>query len=83
MITFNRFQFQIDNAIGSVPTARENAPVTRVQWSCDNLPDGLTLSKNGILYGRPNVTGSFDCDVFVHTNWGYDRNTLHIQVIDA
>ena len=47
-----------------------NAPVTRVSWSAENLPDGLSLSESGVLSGHPTTAGSYESTVTVTTNWG-------------
>lgn len=57
-----------------------NAPVTRAVWSCNNLPDGLTLSQSGLLTGHPTTAGSFDCNFSVSTNWGTANKTLRIVI---
>ena len=57
-----------------------NAPVTRVSWACNNLPEGLTLSSTGILSGCPAILGTFVCDVLVTTNWGTSTKVIRIKV---
>ena len=57
-----------------------NAPVTRVSWACNNLPEGLTLSSTGILSGCPTILGTFVCDVSVTTNWGMASKTVKIKI---
>ena len=57
-------------------------PVTRAVWSCEGLPEGLTLSKNGILSGRPTTIGNYTCTVSVTTNWGTATKTINIQVTE-
>ena len=81
----NRIKYQIDT-LGCIPeeeqsgNERSNAPVTRVLWLCDNLPDGLTLSADGKLSGRPSAAGTYDCPVSVSTNWGSYQNIIRITV---
>ena len=59
---------------------KSSAPVTRVNWSCNNLPDGLILSPSGLLSGHPTTAGTFDCNVSVNTNWGTDNKILRIVI---
>ena len=79
MIDFNRIAYQIDEL--SAPVG--DAPVTRTTWSCANLPDGLTLSTDGKLSGKPTTTGTYNCNVQVSTNWGTATRTITITVQDA
>ena len=60
-----------------------NAPVSRVAWSCKNLPAGLTLSESGLLSGRPTTAGTYECDFSVATNWGTATKTVRIVVADS
>ena len=60
--------------------ANNNAPITRVTWSCNNLPDGLTLSPSGLLSGHPTTAGTFDCNFSVSTNWGIDNKSIRIVI---
>ena len=60
-----------------------NAPVSRVAWSCKNLPAGLTLSESGLLSGRPTTGGTYECDFSVATNWGTATKTVRIVVADS
>lgn len=78
----NRIKYQIDNAGSFTPATvkRSNAPVTRVLWECDNLPEGLTLSADGKISGRPTTTGSYICIVRVTTNWGTATYPLSIWI---
>lgn len=64
---------------GTAPI-RGNAPVTRVLWTCEDLPEGLTLSADGKLSGRPTVAGTYTCAVNVTTNWGTASKTINIRV---
>ncbi len=57
-----------------------NAPVSRVAWSCQNLPEGLTLSRAGVLSGHPTTAGEYECDVSVSTNWNTTTKTIRIVV---
>lgn len=66
---------------GTVPT-RGNAPVTRVLWTCEDLPEGLTLSADGKLSGRPTVAGTYTCAVQVTTNWGTSTKNITIRVTE-
>ena len=59
-----------------------NAPVTRVRWWCDNLPDGLELSESGQLSGRPTIAGNYACTVKVATNWGEATKIVNIRVME-
>ena len=78
--TLNRIQYQIDSLSSTNNNTHSvNAPVTRVNWSSDNLPPGLTLSESGLLTGHPTVDGTFDCSVSVNTNWG--TNTKNIRIV--
>lgn len=63
-----------------VPSAVSNAPVSRAAWSCENLPEGLTLSSAGILGGHPTTAGTYECEFSVATNWGTATKTVHIVV---
>ena len=63
-----------------VPSAVSNAPVSRAAWSCENLPDGLTLSSAGILSGHPTTAGTYECEFSVATNWGTATKTVRIVV---
>ena len=81
----NRIAYQIDRMYeGLVPEIEEeiisNAPVTRVNWSCDNLPEGLTLSSSGVLSGRPTTAGTYACNFSVETNWSIATKTINIIV---
>ena len=58
------------------------APVTRSEWSSENLPEGITLSKDGILTGCPTVAGSYTCEISVTTNWGTTSKTISIRVTE-
>lgn len=88
IIRQNRIAFQIDR-LGDAPSdngsnepVRSNAPVTRVLWQCDNLPDGLTLSADGKLSGRPTTAGSYACTFTVTTNWGTASKIINIRVTE-
>lgn len=83
MINFNRIALQLDS-LSSLDsnTNSHNAPVTRVSWSCNSLPNGLTLSSSGLLTGHPTVTGIFDCNFSVSTNWGTANKTIRIVIND-
>lgn len=61
-------------------TVSNNAPVSRVAWSCENLPEGLSLSASGLLSGHPTTAGTYDCDFTVSTNWGTDTKTIRIVI---
>lgn len=61
-----------------IPT--KDAPVTRVAWSAEGLPEGLTLSESGQLTGHPTTAGSYDSTVTVTTNWGTASKTVRIVV---
>ena len=63
-----------------VPSAVSNAPVSRAAWSCENLPEGLTLSSAGILSGHPTTAGTYECEFSVATNWGTATKTVRILV---
>ena len=69
-------EFVTETVSGSVG----NAPVSRVEWSCENLPGGLTLSSAGILSGHPTTAGTYECLFTVTTNWGIDSKTVNIVV---
>ena len=57
-----------------------SAPVKFANWSSNNLPQGLTLSQSGLLEGTPTVTGTFDCNVSLSTNWGTANKSLRIVI---
>ena len=61
-------------------TTMNNAPVSRAAWSCENLPDGLTLSSAGVLSGHPTTAGTYECEFSVATNWGTTTKTVRIVV---
>ena len=63
-----------------VPSAVNNAPVSRAAWSCENLPEGLTLSSAGVLSGHPTTAGTYECEFSVDTNWGTATKTVRIVV---
>ena len=63
-----------------VPSVVSNAPVSRVAWSCENLPEGLTLSSAGVLSGHPTTAGMYECEFSVATNWGTATKTVRIVV---
>ena len=64
---------------GTAPTT-SNAPVTRAVWSCEDLPEGLTLSNSGVLSGHPTTAGTYNCNVQVATNWGTANKVIKITV---
>ena len=83
ILTQNRIAYQIDGI--SIPESerekkRSNAPVTRVEWSCNNVPEGLTLSSSGLLSGRPTAAGSYNCEFQVTTNWNTATKIINIIV---
>ena len=83
ILTQNRIAYQIDGIL--IPESertpnRSNAPVTRAKWTCDNLPEGLTLSSSGLLSGRPTTAGSYNCIFQVATNWNTAAKTINIIV---
>ncbi len=84
MLEYNRIAFEIDSLDAydePTPTSTySNAPVTRAVWSCENLPDGLTLSNTGLLSGHPTTAGTYDIVVQVTTNWGTATKTIRIVV---
>ena len=63
-----------------VPSAVNNAPVSRATWSCENLPEGLTLSSAGVLSGHPTTAGTYECEFSVSTNWGTAMKTIRVVV---
>lgn len=80
MIDFNRISYQMDTLIYDTETRSSNVLVTRVLWSCEDLPTGLTLSTDGKLSGIPTTTGIYNCNVQVSTNWGTATRTITIIV---
>ena len=83
MITANRIAYQLDTLVDtSSQLLRGNAPVTRAEWTCTNLPAGLTLSTDGKLSGRPTVVGTYTCAVQVATNWGTASKNISIRVTE-
>ncbi len=68
-----------ETSAGLAPTS-SNAPVTRAVWTCEDLPEGLTLSSSGVLSGHPTTAGTYDCNVQVATNWGTATKTINITV---
>ena len=70
-----------ETGTGTVATSN-NAPVTRAVWTCEDLPEGLTLSSSGVLSGHPTTAGTYNCDVSVATNWGTATKTITITVIE-
>lgn len=84
MLGANRIGWELDTITGSshsTASTNGNAPVTRVSWTCDNLPEGLTLSESGEISGHPTTAGTYACTVTVTTNWGSATGTVNIQVI--
>lgn len=79
MLEHNRISWEIDTLSSA---QSNNAPVTRVTWHCDNLPDGLTLSESGQLSGHPTTAGSYACSITVNTNWGTDARVINIRVVE-
>lgn len=59
---------------------KSSAPVKFAVWSCNNLPDGLTLSESGVLSGTPTVTGTFNCNISLNTNWGTANKSIRIVI---
>lgn len=57
-----------------------NAYITRREWTAENLPEGLTLSKAGKLTGKPTEAGVYDVPVTVETNWGSATKNINIKV---
>ena len=66
-------------SITITPTT-SNAPITRAVWSCEKLPEGLTLSSSGVLSGHPTTAGTYNCNVQVATNWGTATKTIKITI---
>ena len=79
MIEANRIAYQLDELNTLV---RSNAPVTRAVWTCTDLPNGLTLSADGKLSGRPTTAGTYTCTVQVATNWGTATKNISIRVTE-
>ncbi len=69
-----------ETSTSSTGTTGSNAPVTRAVWTCEDLPEGLTLSADGKLSGRPTVAGTYTSTVNVTTNWGTASKTINIRV---
>ena len=65
---------------GSTTINIVDAPVSRVSWSAENLPAGVTLSESGILSGHPVTTGTYNAIFSVSTNWGITSKTIKIIV---
>ena len=65
---------------GTITPTTSNAPVTRAVWSCEDLPEGLTLSSSGVLSGHPTTAGTYNCNVQVATNWGTANKVIKITV---
>ena len=85
MIWHNRIGWELDKLADTTSgnTGKSsNAPVTRVRWWCDNLPDGLELSESGQLSGRPTIAGNYACTVKVATNWGEATKIVNIRVME-
>ena len=76
----NPIGYQIDTLFINNDEVSNNAPVTRVLWECGNLPAGLTLSSSGELSGHPTVSGIFDCNISVTTNWGTVTKVIRITI---
>lgn len=79
MIEANRIAYQLDN-LKCPSLTRGSALVTRAIWTCSNLPEGLMLSEDGELSGRPTTTGIYVCTVTVTTNWGSAEKTIRIRI---
>ena len=84
MLGSSRISWELDSLVDEKGTIlnSDNAPVTRVRWWCDNLPDGLELSESGQLSGRPTIAGNYACTVKVATNWGEATKIVNIRVME-
>lgn len=57
-----------------------NAPVNYTIWSGEILPEGLSLSESGLLTGRPTVSGSYQSQIQLRTNWGVATKTINLTI---
>jgi len=62
-------------------TATGDTPIT---WSLENgiLPNGLTLSQDGVIFGIPIIADTFNFTIKATNNAGSDTKELSITIID-
>ena len=49
-------------------------------WSASSLPDGMSLSSDGLLSGKPLATGTYDVEIVVHDSAVSDSAVLTLSV---
>lgn len=52
-------------------------------WRCGSLPDGLTLSSEGLISGIPGRAGEYEIDVLAVNDAGIDSAALTLRVRDS
>ena len=60
-------------------TASGSVPMT---WSADNLPEGMTLTSWGYLYGTPQAAGTYSFTVQASNSAGTDTKSLSLSVAE-
>ena len=53
---------------------------TVLEWRCGNIPQGMVLSRQGVLSGRPVSGGEYDLKITAFNNAGSDTVTLRLTV---
>ena len=56
---------------------------TDVEWSVDGLPSGLYYTSDGLIYGAPEVAGTWLITVYAENDAGTDSRGLTLSVIEA
>ena len=73
-------EYAVDDLVSIQLEADGTSPIT---WSTDgNLPTGLSLSSNGVLYGTLSAAGSFSFIVYAENSAGKDYVEFMMDVVD-
>ncbi len=59
------------------------AQTSSVSWKAAGLPEGLSISPEGLLSGVPSTPGTFDVDVQVNSGNENAQRPLRLQVIES
>lgn len=51
-----------------------------IEWRCGNIPDGMALSSQGVLSGRPTEAGEYELNITAFNNVDSDTAVLRLNV---
>ena len=81
-VSYNPIGWQLDVLyLSDEQSSAYLPPITRADWSIENLPDGLSFnSTTHSISGRPTTAGTFVATVHLTTNWGTTSQNITFTI---